>query len=206
MHDVVVWIQTVLVPLLGAPGLLLTAFLDASFVSLPQINDLLVITTAANDVARGLLAATLAALGSTLGYSVVWRLGVRGGEGVLARRFGSARVESARRSYQRFDVYALVLPALLPPPVPCKLFVFAAGVFGVPYARFAVTLFLARLVRYGLLVWLGHMYGASALALLRQADAWIAANLAWLSASVLAMALLLGFAWYRRRRAPELLL
>ena len=36
MHKVVLWIQTVLVPLLGAPGMFLVAFLDSSFLSFPR--------------------------------------------------------------------------------------------------------------------------------------------------------------------------
>jgi membrane protein YqaA with SNARE-associated domain len=204
VHDIALWIQTVLVPWLGAPGVFVTAFLDASFVSLPQINDLLVITTAALDGWDGALAALMAACGSTLGYSVVWRLGVGGGEALLARRFGPAKVTAVRQAYQRWDVYALVLPALLPPPVPCKLFVFAAGVFGVTYVRFALTLFLARLARYGLLAGLGHLYGEQALAALHQADAWFATHGLWLVAGLVALALTLAFAW--RRRAATLLL
>lgn len=206
MHDLLVWIQTVLVPWLGAPGVLVTAFLDASFVSLPQINDLLVITTAAVDGLEGALTALMAALGSTLGYSVVWRLGHGGGEALLTRRFGPAKVEAVRGAYQRWDVYALVLPALLPPPVPCKLFVFAAGVFGVPYARFALTLFLARLARYGMLACLGHLYGDQALAWLRLADGWIAAHLPWLAGAALVIVLGSMLAWRTRRRSAALLL
>ena len=44
MHKLIGWIQFVLVPWLGAPGVFIVAFLDASFLSLPEINDVIVVT------------------------------------------------------------------------------------------------------------------------------------------------------------------
>src|SRR5204863_231695 len=64
------------------------------------------------------------------------------------------------------------IPSLLPPPVPFKIFVLSAGVFGIPYRRLAATLILARGFRY--LFWggMGIVYGDEALALLRRVDHW----------------------------------
>ena len=40
---------------------------------------------------------------------------------------------------------------MLPPPMPFKIFVLSAGVFGLPFRRFALTLLVARGLRYALL-------------------------------------------------------
>ena len=37
------------------------------------------------------------------------------------------RVEKVERAYARFGVFALAIPALLPPPLPFKIFVATAG-------------------------------------------------------------------------------
>ena len=45
MAKIVLWIQNVLLPTLGPSGLFVVAFFDSSFLSLPEINDILVVTS-----------------------------------------------------------------------------------------------------------------------------------------------------------------
>src|SRR6185295_2409370 len=125
MHRFIVWIQSVAVPTLGAPGVFLAAFLDSSFLSLPEINDLLVVTSAATNPQRGWMYALMATLGSVAGCSVLWWIGWKGEEGLLERRFGVHRVAKAREAFHRWDFLALAVPAILPPPMPFKIFVIA---------------------------------------------------------------------------------
>ncbi len=182
MHRLVLWIQQVVVPFLGPGGVLLAAFLDSSFLSLPEINDLLVVTAAARAPETAWLYVAMATLGSLAGCSVLWVLAKRGGETLLERRFGSERVARARQAFRRYDILALAVPAVLPPPMPFKLFVLGAGVFGISFQRFAVTLVVARGLRYLAWAFVGVRYGDAAMGLLRRFDLWFAQRLPWILA------------------------
>jgi len=172
MHRLFVWVQDVLIPFLGAPGIFIAAFLDSSFLSIPEVNDFLMVTSCAAHPERAWLYVSMTTLGSLAGCSALWWLGKRGGEGFLVRRFGPARVEQTRERFKRWDVLALAIPSLLPPPMPFKIFVLSAGVFGIPYRRLALTLVVARGFRYVFWGSMGIVYGDEALELLRHVDRW----------------------------------
>ncbi|MBI3932382.1 MAG: DedA family protein [Acidobacteria bacterium] len=205
MHKVVLWVQQILVPALGPAGLFMAAFLDSSFLSLPEINDLLVVTWAAARPETAWVPVLMATLGSIAGCSVLWWLGGRGGEAFLVRRFGAAQVERTRAAFERWDLLALAVPAVLPPPMPFKVFVLSAGVFRVSYRRFVLTLLVARGLRY--VVWgaLGVVYGDEAMGLLRAVDAWFAERVAAAGVVTAVLLLLVGAGYCVRRcgRAPS---
>jgi membrane protein YqaA with SNARE-associated domain len=193
------WIQDVLLPFLGPFGIFLAAFLDSSFLSLPEINDLLVVASAAVHPDTAWIAVILATLGSLAGCAVLFWLGRRGGDAFLARRFGAERTAQARELFHRFGPLALAIPAVLPPPMPFKVFVVAAGVFGYPWSRFALTLLLARGARYTVWAVLGAVYGDAAMRMLRSFDTWAAGRQTLLLslAAGLTLATLVYF-WARR--------
>lgn len=143
---------------LGGPGLFLVAFLDSSFLSLPEINDLLLIWMVTRHKARMLYYASAATLGSVAGCLVLYYFGRRG-DAWITRRFGAARVEWAMAAVQRYGVMAVLIPSLLPPPAPFKIFVLLAGVAGISVSRFTMAIAIGRGIRYfgeGLLVlWYG---------------------------------------------------
>jgi membrane protein YqaA with SNARE-associated domain len=207
VHKVVVWIQTVLLPAVGAPGLFVVAFFDSSFLSLPEINDILVVTSSAAHPGQAWLFASMATLGSLAGCLVLYYIGRRGGEPLLVRKFGAERVQRSRDLFHRWDWVALAVPAVLPPPMPFKIFVLAAGVFGFPLRRFALTLVFARGLRYTFWGAIGVVYGERGLGMLKAVDAWFAARGPLLLglAGVVA-AVLLGAWLIRRRRASSALL
>jgi membrane protein YqaA with SNARE-associated domain len=198
----VTWLQEVVLPVLGPPGIFLAAFLDSSFLSLPEINDLLVIASAAADARSSWIAVSMATLGSVAGCTALWWAGRKGGEAFLVRRFGAERTERARELFHRYGPLALAVPAIMPPPMPFKIFVLAAGVFGFPWWRFAVTLFLARGARYTAWALVGAAYGDEATIMLRAFDAWAAARQPYLIA-LLAVLLLATLAVYLLRRRPR---
>ena len=200
MHRIAVWVQDVLVPLLGPPGVFLVAFCDSSILSLPEINDLLVVSSATTHPGTAWLYVVMATAGSLAGCSALWWLGRRGGEGVLQRRFGVARVARVRAAFQRWNVLALAIPAVLPPPMPFKIFVVSAGVFGFSFRRFAITLIVARGLRYTFWAVMGLLYGDEALEVLKAADTWFAQRTTALLLSLLGMTLVVVLAVLASRR------
>jgi membrane protein YqaA with SNARE-associated domain len=182
--------QTVLVPLLGSPGMFLVAFCDSSFLSLPEINDILSVTSAAADPSAAWHNELKTTLGSVAGWTVLWELGRRGGEAFLVKRFGAHRVDRVRAAFQRYDILALAVPAILPPPMPFKIFVLSAGVFGFPYERFFTTLMIARGIRYTFWAIVGTIYGDEALDVLKRFDGWFQAHLGLVFGATAAVSLL----------------
>jgi membrane protein YqaA with SNARE-associated domain len=173
------WLNAVAV-VLGGPGLFAVAFLDSSFVSLPQINDVLVVLMVTEHKARMPYYALMATLGSVAGCYVIYYLAEKGGEALLRRRLSSGRIDRALAVYKRYGLLALVVPALLPPPAPFKLFVLAAGVANVRPVAFVSAIAVARGVRYLALGVLAIYYGDAALELMRTKGAVIGMWLAGL--------------------------
>ncbi len=200
MAKLVTWIQVVLLPAVGPFGLFLVAFLDSSVLSLPEANDLLVVAGAAARPGWAWLYALLATTGSVAGCFVLWHFGRKGGEALIARRFGPARLERTRAAYRRWNVLALAVPALLPPPMPFKVFVFAAGAFGMSWRRFALTTFVARGLRYGFWALLGSAWGPGALDALRRVDAWFGRHGNGLLLALGLASIVAALAVYLRRR------
>src|ERR687885_540006 len=90
----------------GAPGLFLIAFLDSSFLSLPEISDLLVVSMVTHHKPRLLLYVIAATAGSIAGCLVMYQIGRKGGEAMVSKRFTSANVERALASVQRHGMMA----------------------------------------------------------------------------------------------------
>src|SRR5262249_29312344 len=123
MHKFVVWTQQVLIPWLGPPGLFLACFLDSSFLTLPEISDLLVVTSRAAARASAWRRGRRAPVGSVAGCSALWLVAGRGGDASLGRRFGGAGLERTRGVFARWGLLPRAVPAVFPPPVPFKIFV-----------------------------------------------------------------------------------
>ena len=150
---------------LGAPGLFLISLLDSSVLSFPIINDLLLIDLSIEHPARMPLYALMATVGSVLGCTLLYFIARKGGEAYFRRRAG-ARAEVIRRWVERNGFGGMLVAAMLPPPTPFKIFVFAAGVFEVPLMSFTSAITLARLIRYFGVGYLAVKYGHDALPLL----------------------------------------
>src|SRR5580765_9042628 len=183
---------------LGAPGLFLISFLDSSVLSFPIINDLLLIELSMQHPARMPLYALMAASGSVLGCVLLSFLARLGGEAYFHRKAG-ARAIAIRHWVERNGFGGMLVAALLPPPTPFKVFVFAGGVFEVPWASFTSAISLARLIRYFGVGYLALKYGNNALPLLAQHKVEVAIAL------VLFVAVSFGLSrWILRERSPEI--
>lgn len=166
MKSFITWIYGLALAI-GGPGLFAIAFLDSSFVSLPQINDILVVLMVTQHKAWMPYYAAMATLGSIAGCYVIYSLAKKGGEAFLRKRLRAGHAERALEVYRRHGLLALMVPALLPPPAPFKLFVLIAGVAGVPPVKFVAVIAAARGARYTVLGLLAIWYGDLALELMR---------------------------------------
>ena len=173
---------------IGGPGLFAIAFLDSSFISLPQINDILVVLMVTNNKPWMLYYAAMATLGSIAGCYVIYYLAEKGGEAFLKRRMRSGNTERILALYRRHGLMALIVPGLLPPPAPFKLFVLMAGVAEVPPLKFVLAIAISRGLRYVAMGLLAIWYGDLALELMRtrgrevalwMAGLLVAAGVAW---------------------------
>src|SRR5712691_752811 len=89
---------------LGAPGLCLVAFLDSSFLSLPEIADFLVVWMVTRHPARMLVYVLAATLGSLAGCLIMYYIGRKGGDVLVRKRFAPASVERAMAAFDRHGV------------------------------------------------------------------------------------------------------
>ncbi len=158
------WVELT-VPTLGAGGIFLAAFLDSSFVSLPLINDLLVIRLSILHPLRMPLYAMCALLGSLTGCLCIYVLARKGGEAYF-RRHAGGRGERIRAWLDRNSFLTVAITSILPPPMPFKLIVIGAGVFQVGVRRFSLALIVGRGFRYLAIGVLAVRYGETAQRLL----------------------------------------
>jgi len=152
---------------LGAPGLFLISFLDSSILTFPVINDLLLIELCIQKPLRMPLYAAMAMIGSVLGCVLLYFIAKKGGEAFFHRKAGE-RGHTIRHWVQKNGFGGMLAAALLPPPTPFKIFVFAAGVFEVPLSSFTSAIALARAIRYFGIGYLATRYGEQAMPFIAQ--------------------------------------
>lgn len=188
------WLRVTLLPY-GGPGLFVLAVCDSSFLSLPEVNDLLLMYFSIQEPRLMVVYAAFTTAGSVVGCLMLYTVGRKGGEALLRRRLSGERMDRFRRGYARFGILAVVVPSLLPPPAPFKVFVLSAGAFGVPTGRFIIAVVIGRSLRYFGQGILAVLYGEAAIAWVRDnaAAAGIGLSLAFILATVLALV------WRRRR-------
>jgi membrane protein YqaA with SNARE-associated domain len=142
---------------LGFWGVGAVAVLDSSSIPVPM--DLIVAGYAWSDPHRFYLYVLMASIGSAIGGLVPYWIGRAGGEIFLMKRIDRARYEKMRGRFEKQEFLALMIPSMLPPPTPWKLFVFAAGVFEMRAVTFMLAVFAGRLIRFTVLCLLTIRYG-----------------------------------------------
>ena len=152
---------------IAGPSMILIGALDSSLLSLPEINDYLVVARCYTHPETAWFFPLFPAIGSVLGCLLLYTIFQKGGLAVLHRRFRADRVERVEKAYARFGIFALAIPALLPPPLPFKIFVATAGALQFPRRRFLLTILIARSVRYYTEGMLAVFYGERVLRFLR---------------------------------------
>ena len=129
----------------GVGGL---ALIDSALIPIPVSMDGIVIGYVANNHQKFLLYCLVAAAASAVGSLVPFFIGRAGGELFLLKRINRERYERLRDRFERQEFFAILIPAMLPPPTPLKLFEFAAGVFEMKALPFGLAIFIGKLTQF----------------------------------------------------------
>src|SRR5436305_5535897 len=151
----------------AAPAMIVVGTLDSSLLSLPEINDYLVVARCVSDPKSVFYFPLFAAAGSVLGCLLLYTIIRRGGQALIRRRFRAESIARVERAYARYGFLALAVPAILPPPMPFKIFVATAGALEYPRWRFVLTVMIARSLRYTVEGALAVFYGERVLVFMR---------------------------------------
>jgi membrane protein DedA with SNARE-associated domain len=147
---------------LGGPGVMLIAFGDSSFLSLPEGNDLLIVVLSIGSTWKHMayyVAMTI--IGSIIGCYLLYMAGRKGGNPILRRRFSQKSIENAEMKFKKYGILSVIVPSILPPPCPFKIFVLIAGVFRLNTTKFITAVTIGRTIRYSIWGVLGVLYGGA---------------------------------------------
>ncbi len=181
----------------GILGVGAVAVLDSSSIPVPM--DAILAIYVWNDKPHFWLYCLMAAAGSAIGGLLPYWLGRAGGELFLLKRVDRAKFEKMRDRFERQEFLAVMIPSMMPPPAPWKMFIFASGVFKMRLPDFLLAVFVGRMLRWLALSLLVLKLGPSAVDLVaRHAVPMV------LVVGALAVA---GFAlwWRRKKRSGKLL-
>jgi membrane protein YqaA with SNARE-associated domain len=135
----------------GPLGVLALGFIDSAGIPVSAGMDALVILIGIKAPERAYLTALFAVLGSLGGNLALFYAARRGGRRFAERRKatpGSDRGQRFRSWFNRYGLLTVFIPALVPIPLPLKVFVISAGVLHTPVAHFIAVILAARFIRY----------------------------------------------------------
>lgn len=161
----------------GPLGLFVVALLDSTFVPLPSSVDALMLLLSTARPRWMLFYAAMATSGSALGCLVLYLISRRAGSKAL-KRFSESKQKRVRELIDRYDMVAVLVVTLMPPPFPFKLFVVTAGVFRFSLSRFMIAIIGGRGIRFLLVGYFAVRYGEQAKTLLARHYPWIGLGLA----------------------------
>ena len=182
--------------LYGGWGLLAIALLDSAGLSMPGVKDLLLIYLSAQKPALAWLYALAAAGGTVLGSLFIYFIG-RSGARLFGKKPSRENVGRARRWLKQNDFATIVVVSLLPPPLPFKPFLFAAGALRVNPLRLMLALLVGGAIRFGAEAWFGVRYGIGG-------EEYLKRNIVWLSLAAVAIIVALTLVYKLfQKTAPE---
>src|SRR5918995_4387893 len=103
------WLEQyiITVPLyIAIPAMVLIATLDSSLLSLPEINDYLVVGRCYKYPSAVFYFPLFAAAGSVIGCNLLYTIVRRGGQAVLRKRFKPEKIKRVEKAYERFGFLA----------------------------------------------------------------------------------------------------
>ena len=194
-HVLADWKLAILPALLkwGILGVGAVAILDSSSIPVPM--DAILALYVWNDKPHFWIYCLMAAAGSAVGGLLPYGLGRAGGELFLLKRVDPAKLESLRNRFERQEFLAVMIPSMMPPPTPWKMFIFASGVFKMRVPYFLLAVFAGRMVRWLALSVLVLKLGPGAVDLV--------AGHALVVVPIAGALAVLGFAWWWMRKKRQ---
>lgn len=147
----------------GGPGLIVLGLVDNSALPIPGSEDVMTIILGASQKTLWPYYALMATIGAVVGGLVTYQLAHREGKAILGRRFSGKRARQVEEAFAKWGFGAVVIPAMLPPPLPTFPFLVAAGALQYSRGKFLAALAIGRGIRYTLLAFLAATYGRSIL-------------------------------------------
>jgi membrane protein YqaA with SNARE-associated domain len=180
---------------LGIWGVLAVAAIDGAALGLPV--DVAVGGYVAQDHSRWWVYVLMAAAGSALGSLVIYAIGYAGGEELLRKRVSPERFAKLHKAFDEHPFWSLMVPAMLPPPTPFKIFALGAAVAEMSISHFLLAIFAGRMVRFLVLALLVLKFGPGIVHRLR---IFFSHHFHWiLIAAVIVLAAWLVMRWSRKR-------
>jgi membrane protein YqaA with SNARE-associated domain len=143
-----------------------------------------------------------ASVGSAIGSLLPYAIGRAGGELLLLKRIDRQRLDKMRDRFESQEFIFMMIPAMLPPPTPFKLFVLCAGVFEMRVVLFALAIATGRLIRFAITSYLVIRFGPDIVrVIMNTAQHHLVAALA-----TLILFVTVGLVWrklHKRRRAAR---
>jgi membrane protein YqaA with SNARE-associated domain len=152
---------------LGAAGLFGISLIDSVGVPLPGGPDAVMIWLSGNSPGLMPLYALAATAGSAIGCTGLYVVARSAGVAAL-RRVAPQKRARIENLLGRYDLIAIMIPAVLPPPFPFKPFVLCAGVFKLKTWRFITAIFIGRAIRFLIEGWLAIRFGEDAGRIIKQ--------------------------------------
>ena len=144
---------------LGGPGLIVLGVIDNSAIPIPGSQDAMTIILAASQKTWWLYYALMATAGAVLGGYITYRLAFKEGKAILERRVSRRKAKKVYATFEKWGFGAVMIPAMLPPPLPMFPFLLAAGAMQYSRGKFLAALAIGRGIRYTLLAFLAATYG-----------------------------------------------
>ena len=186
---------------LGGFGLILLAFLDNSVIPLPGSMDVLTIVLCAHHKEWWWYYAIMATIGSVIGAYPTYKMGRKGGRESLEKKVSKEKLAKVYAKFTQYGAWAIVVPALIPPPFPLSPFLAAAGTLKLPLRKFFPSLAAGRGIRYFIIAWLGAHYSQQLLGFFSRyyrPILWFGIGLA-----VVAVLAGLGLWWWQKRTSKK---
>ena len=190
------YLQGLLLPF-GPWGVFLIALIDASFFGVPM--DPILAVFVHTDPRRSLLYIVMGAAGSAVGSLVPYLIGYKGGEAFVVKKVGRARFDRVHGLSEKYGDLALIIPGMMPPGFPFKLFVFSAGVAEMNWAHFMLAVFTGRVLRFTVLAILTIEFGPQVIQLIGE----IVKRHGTIALSILLGLVVIGAIWYLMLRRKK---
>jgi membrane protein YqaA with SNARE-associated domain len=152
----------------GGPGLIVLGVIDNSAIPVPGSQDAMTIILAASQKSLWFYYALMATAGAVLGGYITYRLALKEGKAILERRVSRRKAGKVYATFEKWGFGAVLIPALLPPPLPTFPFLLAAGALQYSRGKFLTALAIGRGIRYMLLAFLAATYGRQILRWMRE--------------------------------------